>query len=483
MKNKIKKDISKTKAVYTAIEFSPHRIKLAQSYFKKQRFINKLLVQDNLESEYDFINALEKIIKEKHLKIDNLVVSLDRSLVTVRFIKLPSSKEEEIEGMAKWQAAKILPYKIDEIVVSHQTIKTDHDGFSYVLLVIATKDIIKKFADIYEGLKSQVQSITLTSEGLLNWYNKIQPGVLTEEALALINIEKDAAELVIIYENKFIFSRSLNLPSVPNDHEINNKIIEEVKLSFESYSKQDISPSIKKIILTGHKNQASDLPSLLKTEFNLQVDAINHLRGLNLEIDGADIPQNISFASICGLALNVNPTKINLLPQESKDKISYLEKKKELFRTLYLALFAILIFIGLFGFNLYNKREIINSLDKQLVNIDPIAKEVQDIKNKIAIINTQIDNNNSCIEILREIHKITPNGIYINTFIFEEKKEVILKGTAPAMSEVFSFVPILNESPLFENVEVRYATQRKTQSEEVTDFEIVCKLNSKAKNK
>ena len=164
-------------------------------------------------------------------------------------------------------------------------------------------------------------------------------------------------------------------------------------------------------------------------------------------------------------------------------KILYFQKKKQLFKTIALAAVVFILCFGLVSFNLYKKKEAISRLDAELAKVNPTAKETQDIKNKIAIIKAQLDDEHSCLEVLREIHEITPPNIYLINFMFEDEKEVILKGNAPSMSLVFSFVPILNKSEFFENAQVKYATQRKTRRGELTDFEIICPLSSSAKEK
>lgn len=476
----------KTKRTYTVIEFSSRGIKLIQSTFKKQRIITKLSSQDNIEeSEFGFVSALDKIIKIESVRMDNLLISLDRSLATIRFIKLPTTNFQEIENMAQWQAAKLLPYKIDELVASHQIIKVDKEGFSYVLLCIVPKNTIKKFIDICETLKLKPQDITLSSEGLAQWYSSFQSEKLIDEALVLVDIDREKAELVILYQDKFIFSRSFTLGDMQKDSQIKRKLVDEVRLSIDSYYKQETFLPIKKMVLTGDKDYILDLPTLFRVEFNLPIEVIDHLSKSNFDkkIKSSIIPKNYSFASIFGLALSKVLPQINLLPKEAKDRILYFKKRKELFKTVSLTVFAILIFLGIFGFNFYNKKKIIQVLDRQLQEIDPTAKEVENIKDKIAIINAQLSIEGSCIEILREIHRITPKDIYLTTLIFEEKNEVTIKGTAPTMSLVFSFVPILNESPLFENVQTRYATQRKMRTGELTDFEISCKLSKVIQSK
>lgn len=480
MKNKIPGDKLKTRSTQTVIEFSSHSIKLVQSCWHNKRFITGLFVEDKIgDSEYEFVTRLEKIIKDNRLKVDNLIVSLDRSLVTIRSIKLPSADEEEIKDMAQWQAAKLLPYQANEMVASYQAIKIDKDGFSHIVLVIVPKHIIRKYINICDALKLKPQVVTLSSEGLLQWHFYLQSRDISD-TLLLIDSEKNKTELVIIDFNKFIFSRSFGLAHMQDKNQIEKKIIDEARLSIEAYRKQETFQQIKRIVLTGEEDKISGLCKLFTDEFGLPVDVIDHLQNLDFKkgMDKSRIKRDCSFASSCGLALSQKSPQVNLCPQETKDKVLYLEKRRELVKTVSLALSAILVFAGILGFNFYQKKKIISILDRQIEQTGPAAKEIKDIKSKIAVINAQLNNSNSCIEILREIHQITPPDINLNTFLFEESKEVVIKGTAKTMSLVFSFVPILNKSSFFGDVQVRYATQRKLAVGELTDFEIICKLSN-----
>ncbi|MFH1621949.1 MAG: pilus assembly protein PilM [Candidatus Omnitrophota bacterium] len=473
---------SKTKQIRTVIEFSTNAIKIVQSSINNKRIITKLFCQDITKDlgEYEFAKELEKAIKANHLKIGELIVSLDRSLVTIRSIKLPSINENEVKDMAQWQAAKILPYKIEEIVVAHQTIKIDENSFSHILLVVVPRNIIKKFTNVCEYLKLQPKIITLSSAGLLHWYIN-QPSQPVADIVLLVDVDKHRVELVIIDNNKFIFSRSFSLIQVKDKRDVINKIVNEARLSIDYYHKQETSQQINKIVLTGDKSGVSDLAPLFESEFNLPVEIIDHLQNLDLDKGAIDLDKkdNVSFSSVSGLVLTEKLPEINLCPQEIKNKILYLEKKNQLVKSLVSLLFGVLILTAVFTLNFNNKNNIISILDNKIEEIKPTAEEIQTIKNKIAIINSQLSTENSCIEILRELHKITPAEISLETFIFEDQGEVTLKGTSPAMSLVFSFVPILNKSTFFENIQVKYATQRKTKIEELTDFEIICKIKYK----
>ncbi len=75
-----------------------------------------------------------------------------------------------------------------------------------------------------------------------------------------------------------------------------------------------------------------------------------------------------------------------------------------------------------------------------------------------------------------------PPQIYLALYTYEEDR-VDLKGTATVLSDVFKFVTILENSPYFQNVEVRYATKRKIGDQELVDFEISCPLSAKQAEK
>jgi len=481
MKNK-KSNISYKKGCSYIIEFSAHRLKLAKAFLGNRSSISYIDTYNNPSgSEEGFIRFLQHALKEKRLGRNNVILSLDRSLVTIRFIILPSVDEKEIESMAHWQAAKLLPYKIEQIIVSHRTLQVNEEGFSHVLLVIAPRLIVKKYIDICQSLKLQPESVTITSEGLLDW-RLLQKNIgQNQEAIAIIDAEEGRLEVAVTHLNEFIFSRSINLLQITQEQTV-NKVIEEITLSLDSYRKQSIYQPLTKIILVGDKKQIINLSDALRNKVDIIVEVFDHLENIKIPKRAMSTlgSSNISFASIVGLVLKMTKeNKINLLPQEFKENRIYLEKKKEFVSTLFLLGLAGLIFFSIFGFDIYSKTKIIEALNSKLEKINPKATAVEEIKKRITIINEHLEQEGSCIDILRELHIITPQEVFLNTFIYEEERGVTIKGTAPSMSVVFSFVPILNKSDFFEDVGVRYATQRKMVGSELTDFEIICPLKKK----
>lgn len=479
----MKSKTNKPKGTLTVIEFTPVRIKVMQAMVKEKCVVTHLISAGHGGgSEREIADAVAGAFKTHRLTVERCIVSLDRSYVSLRLIKLPTTNEGEIKDMVRWQAAKSLPYTIDEIVVSHRIIKSDDEGFSHVLVAIIPHRSIEKYVRICDSLKLDVPTFAITSEGLLNWYLRQQPGASCDEACALIDIEDKRFEAVVIYQDKFIFSRSFSLSSAEDTQQRKEKILEDVKVSLESYRKQEACPPIKQMVLVGETSHIADLAAPCSQELNITPRVLGHLDAVDMHKDAvySSAGEAVSFAAGCGWLLSATPAHINLIPPSVQQRLLYTAKKRELLRTLALAAGALMLCVAAIGFHFYNKNKILGRLDAALALVSPAAREIQEIKDKMAVISAQLNNERSCLEILRELHAITPAEISLYTFIFEDEKVVVLKGSAPAMSLVFTFVPLLNQSPFFENVEVRYATQRKTQSEELTDFEIACPLHKQA---
>ena len=141
-------------------------------------------------------------------------------------------------------------------------------------------------------------------------------------------------------------------------------------------------------------------------------------------------------------------------------------------------LFISVLFTLLLGIakNIYDKTEYLERLKVKLNKLHLEAESLEKIRNRLEIIREQVSIPTSSIDALYELYRITLPGITLNSFFFDEKKQVLIKGQAQDLSAVFKFVTVLEESEYFKGVSVKNATKRKTQLTEVADFEIVCPL-------
>jgi hypothetical protein len=101
------------------------------------------------------------------------------------------------------------------------------------------------------------------------------------------------------------------------------------------------------------------------------------------------------------------------------------------------------------------------------------GRELEDIINKLRIVNQYVDSKASVSTALYELNRLCPNDITIVNFSWEMQKKFSFKGFAPQIPDVLAFTNVLTNSDIFKGSQNRYARRRKTKDRDVIDFEIV----------
>jgi Tfp pilus assembly protein PilN len=127
--------------------------------------------------------------------------------------------------------------------------------------------------------------------------------------------------------------------------------------------------------------------------------------------------------------------------------------------------------------NIDDKRDYLKSVKAQIKESEKEVKELTAMLAAVNIIKQELDMRGSSIEALRELYKLIPPNTSLTIFDFEAGRGCILRGTADELSTVFKFITILEGSPYFKNVKVRYATKRAAGRATLADFEITLDLS------
>jgi len=86
----------------------------------------------------------------------------------------------------------------------------------------------------------------------------------------------------------------------------------------------------------------------------------------------------------------------------------------------------------------------------------------------------RLDSRGSSLECLKEIYRITPEEISLTDIDIDEKEKVVLKGHGFAMSDVFKYAKILEDSEMFENVKTPSIRVKNDKEAKFAEFEISC---------
>lgn len=433
-------------------------------------------------------SAIRELFEKLKLKNPFLITSIPRYLSSVRFLRLPSSSETEIGQILALQSKKYIPYGKEQMVVHYQLVDIDRQGYSEVMLVVVRKEIIKKHLKILEQAGLSVQKIMFGSEALFNSYLAACPassagsrqGVLS----ALVDIDYSARhnrpiiEIGFVNEGRLVFTRGIVLKQAEGSE--NSWIIQELRRSFSAYQGQNKELKLEKIILLGSAVKPDGLEKGLYEEFSAPVESIDILEKIPLKriINLAEEFKTggLSPATVVGLVLNNCEKRLNFLPEELKERQRSLSWRRSLIKT---GLALLLIAFTLYGVSakkFSQQQRHSEWLKTELERTNPEAARIRSLMEHTALIKKQIDTKGSSLKILRELHRIMPPQISLIELAFEYGLSLRLKGASFNMPDVTNFVGLLEKSPYFEKVELKYVANKKVEGKQLTDFQIFCSL-------
>lgn len=424
-------------------------------------------------SDKEISEKLAQSFKKLDYKKEPIIVSLPRNKATCRYLKVPASSPSEIEKIVALQAFKYLPYPAEELITGYEVISIDKDGYSDINLVIVHKEIIERILRLLEGLRPSGIKIVLSSFGLAGFYNYLNGG--ESQRVMAVDIDPSLSELIITYREKLLFSRSLRIDQTQVGWE--KAFIYEINKSLEAYAKEISREKIEKVAVVGRVGTGQEFISLLNKETGFNAEILtDEKNNLAQQLKDSIAASGKSFSSLLGLGLKEIEESLNLLPEERKAKIGQEARRKENLQFM-LLLGAILLILGLgVAKNLDNQARYVERLKAELNKISKEVKPVEEIENRLRILEKQSREKPSPLEVLYELNKLVPQEVYLVSLNYEEASEITLRGQTGELNSIFAFVAQLEKSPAFKNfnIKVRYATKKSVLTGEVIEFEIVC---------
>ncbi len=474
------------KKVTVGLEVGPQAITLVQV---EQHRLGKRIFQVatrkvSQPTDEAISEAITKLFRELKIGKARLITSIPRHLVTVRFLKLPSAKESEISQMVDFQIERQIPYPREEVISDYQIVGVDPKGYSNVMLVIVHRDVVSRHLKILKDAGLEPRRLMLSSQAIASSY-LATPSARAEPkkgALALIDPEAQAIEIDILHRGRLVFTRGVSLQAPePSQEGWQARLVEEVGRTLSAYEKEEKELKVARAILLGPIAKAGSLVNALSKQLPIPVKSIKLLeelpiaKELSLHPGEAEVSK-LSLAAVIGQALDSPAFGIELLPPKVRMERELVTKRRRLISAAALLIAILLLGSGIFSREIYQRERYLGWLKAEVRRTDPKAREVKAMMEKVRLIRGQLDTRGSAIDILSELHRIVPPESSLTIFIFDEKKLVTLRGTSYNMSDVFELIAILEGSPYFQNVEVKYASRRKAMGKEFTDFQITCPL-------
>lgn len=411
----------------------------------------------------------------------NLVSFITRKDTTIKYIKLPSTSPDEIDNMVEFQIEKEIPYPTLKISFDYQIQSVDTKGYSYVMVVIAYKKRISNIIDNLKNYGLDIDSIVLDIDALCNWYN-FTHGIL-DRPIGLVDIDLDKVNLVVIKSGKIDFSRCIPIGYVDfyggNNKYVITKLVDEVIRSIGIYEKDNIT-NVKEIKITGAEGVFRHLRRKLEQTYSGKVETKSCFEDVPLALTSEKLKkqgsQLLSFSYLIGGTLPFQQKKFEFLPHQLRIK-KELRLKKNVMKKIGIAfIFLSFVSVAIIMYRFYVWNEKLSLVNNYLKKITP---EVEKVKQEVSLmrkLSGYLQNRNFSLNILKQVYDRIPDSILLTHLELSRNENLILRGEAKKISDVFSFVSSLEKSSYFSKVNADNVNVNQRKDEEIVSFEIYCKV-------
>lgn len=432
----------------------------------------------------DFVRGL------KVQKPQNIIVSFSRNAVTLRNLRIPSGNPTEVDDMIKLHVGRQVPYAKEEIVSGYRIIGRDTMGYSKVMLAIVHRESIRKVFRILEKASLYTDRVELSSDGILSWLCKATKVVdlKSPEAFIILDIDSHFTDFVVSTHENILFSRVINLGGESlSDESKWPKFVGEMKQTIVISQGEEVSQKPSRIFVSGAFEKFKALAAKIELEFNLPVQVIDPLVNLPLAKEVVKSPesifQTVSLSALLGLGLDTVRKKINFVLPEAQIRKTLRERSRDMIFLGSGIMYLLLVVCGIYLEKMHNKQAYLDLLSSRYKKIAQDTDDLNEKVERIKRITVKLDMKSSALNYLYEIAKLIPPEIVLLNIAYQKDDKLSLKGRSREMSDVFKFITTLEGSPYFKDVATRYTTRKKVKGEVTNEFELVCPVEGKGKEK
>ena len=350
----------------------------------------------------------------------------------VRYFQMPKIPKQERSAAVNFEAKRYIPFRMEDVVSDFQVLPSKVIQNSMdVVFVAVKKNTIEQYLNMLVAVGLRPLIVESAPFSLMRAFNAAQQIDINVNT-AIVSINLDTLNINILRNGVPYIIRDVVLSGItPEDKSFEpvfEKILAEIKLSFDFYEKQFPSEVIDKIIIYS-KLPLENWHEIVGKELQIPVEMGDPLRGIRVK--SGIVPAR---AAVCfGLALRgvTEPfIDINLC----KEKLLVYKKKEQFLRTVFIeASIAVFLLIVFNVFTINAIAPLTNELNKTLserpkaevsIKSDSMA-DLEKIKNEMEtrkhILENLISSRTYLTSRLQDIVKILPQNMWLSEVNFEEK--------------------------------------------------------------
>lgn len=205
-------------AQITAIEFSDLECRIVAGERIKNRLNIRTLISVPLPPNTDATarvnersQLLRDALKANKLKVQRAELAIPKNYVMARVVTLPSNSEQEIRGMARFEAERHIPFNAERHIIAFHILADLGVQGSQVLLAAIDRPIAQEYLDICSKAGVAVEKLSISSFGLFNGISLADSGAIGSRVVAAVNIGNTYTDIVIANNGVVNFTRGASL--------------------------------------------------------------------------------------------------------------------------------------------------------------------------------------------------------------------------------------------------------------------------------
>ncbi|MFH1691338.1 MAG: PilN domain-containing protein [Candidatus Omnitrophota bacterium] len=461
------------KSPTTVLEFNATTIRICRCATRKRKKILTHCFAFPIGSDDKETQSL--IIAEMRrnaLKPENVILSIPRYVAMSRLMDFPARQDQEISQIVGIYAARESAHSCAGVCVyDYQHVGFNKQGHALVQIFLIKQERLSSYVRILAGAGIIPDRVTLNTQGLSNWSSSLVCDDKTERVfrcVSVLNIDDHVFDFNTFLDGRTVCSRAIlssetGLPA----------LVKEVKVSLESCRRMfDFYPaSDVRLYVTGKLGRfdMEAFASLLP----YPVERFNPIEDLNARpsIKAVLEDDDVSYASVVGLALDTSADGIDITPDEltmQKERFYRwkIYRQSVVFLTVALLL-ASLLFLRL----LQLKEEMISSKRSVIQQLLFFQKSPRELK-KNSIVRHALSVNENAVGAFGELYHLTPEAIHLTELVIDEGQLKSMTGWSGDSAWIWDYLKVLRASPLFCSASLEYVHQGDIGSEKRADFKI-----------
>ncbi len=469
------------------VDLGGNHVKLARVviHANKKELIDVLHRDVSGLSEEDVSRALKVMMEPFRANMPEVLIAVPAHLVITKNIEIPSTDPREIMAIVNLQASRHTPYSREEIIVDYIHVGTYKQTYSRILLLIASREVIKRQFLIVEKAGFKCSGVLFAPEAIAATLDRFLKLSSHDVPIGSLHVDESSTDFMITSKDKPIFIRSIPVGTqhfFEEKERYHTKFVEEVRGSLEAYEGESVGRAPHMLVLTGAVEATEGLDAMLTETTRVPVHAVPYSRASILSDEMAkkiSSVRHLSFLNVIAAMTAVPPPKVSLVPEEIRLRKDIEDRGRELIKTGIFILSISLVLSMIFISKIYLKGLFLKNLKAKYATVTDEAEKLEKVFGRATTVANYLSTRGYSLEVLSDLVTLAPYDLELADIRYNAQGKFSLGGTADSMSAVFTFVDKMEKSPYFKDVKTKYTTKRKVGKSDVVDFEIGATLEKK----